>query len=178
MKKIICILSLLLAFTFQIEAQHKTEKVSPIATYTRLFNAVKAKNPEAIKQEMSDATLKFAESVAEQRKQNIYQILRNGFHASTIANKLPKMRDVRIKNEFADMEVWVEKEQNWEVVSFVFEKDDWKIAVGEIFAGTFKSPGVRKQVKVKKMKSNQGKRVKSGIPSESDLRKMQKKLKK
>jgi hypothetical protein len=147
MKKFVCLLSLLLAFGFQIEAQNKTEKVSPIATYTRLFNSVKAKDSEAIKREMSDTTLKFAESVAKQRKQNVYQILKNGFYASTITKKLPKMRDERIKDKYAALEVWVTKERKWEDVYFVFEDDNWKIAVGDMFAGTFKSPGISKMVR-------------------------------
>jgi hypothetical protein len=156
MKKLFCLLSLLLAFTFQVQSQNKTEKVSPIATFTRLFNAVKAKDTHGIKNEMSKATMRFAESVAEQKKQNVEQILKNGFYASTITKKLPKMRDERIKDNYASLEVWVTKEQKWEDINFVFENGDWKIAVGDVFAGTFKSPGmseiVRKNLSPQKRK--------------------------
>ncbi len=174
MKKFVCLLSLLLAFAFQIEAQNKTEKVSPIATYTRLFNSVKAKDSEAIKREMSDTTLKFAESIAKQRKQNVYQILKNGFYASTITKKLPKMRDERIKDKYAALEVWVTKERKWEDVYFVFEDDDWKIAVGDMFAGTFKSPGMSKLVRAKTINSNRVRKNTFRIPSVDDLKKMRK----
>jgi hypothetical protein len=174
MKKFVCLLSLLLAFTFQIEAQNKIEKISPITTYTRLFNAVKAKDSEAIKREMSEATLKFAEGAAEQRKQNIYDLLKNGLYASTITKKLPKMRDERIKDKYAALEVWVTKERKWEDVSFIFENGDWKIAVGDVFAGTFKSPGMSEMVRAKTKNSNRVRKNIFRIPSVGDLKKMKK----
>jgi hypothetical protein len=177
MKKLAYLFIILFAAS-QINAQKmyngsvRTEETSPMATYTRLFVAVKAKNSEAIKNEMSLTSMKFALGVAEQRKQTVEQILKNGFYASTITDKLPKMRDEQIKDKFANLEVWVEKKQKWEDVNFVFENGDWKIAVGEVFAGTFKSPGLPKRVKSKIGKSKRG--YKNSIPSASDLKKLRK----
>ncbi|HEX8735074.1 MAG TPA: serine hydrolase [Pyrinomonadaceae bacterium] len=114
---------------------------SPAMTYRRLYYAVKAKNTEAIKREMSAATLKFAEGAAKQQNKPVEKILENGFYASTMAATLPGIRDERVKNNFGAIEVWNEREKLWEDVSFVKENDDWKLAVGEIFQGTYKSPG-------------------------------------
>jgi hypothetical protein len=149
MKKLAFLLSLLSAFAFQLYAQENKEtniesEISPRATYTRLFRAVRAKNTEAIKNEMSRKTQEFAESVAKQKKQTVEQIYKNGFFASTITEKLPKMRQQIIKDKFAILEVWVEKDKKWEDVYFVSEDGYWKIAVGEYFADTFKSPGKTK----------------------------------
>ena len=55
--------------------------------------------------------------------------------------KLPEIRDERVKDNFGAVEVWNEKERIWEEVSFVKEDGGWKVAVGDLFRGTFQSPG-------------------------------------
>jgi hypothetical protein len=130
-----------------------TEKVdvgnakSPMEAYKMLFKAVKAKDSESIKKMMSAASLKFAEGAAAQRKQTIDEIVKNGFYASTITDQLPDMRDERIKDDFGALEVWVTKDQKWEDTSYVKEADGWKVAVGDVFGGSYKSPGVSQSTK-------------------------------
>jgi hypothetical protein len=130
---------------------------SPMEAYKMLFKAVKAEDSESIKKMMSAASLKFAEGAAAQRKQSVDEILKNGFYASTITEALPDMRDERIKDEFGAVEVWVTKEQKWEDTSYVKETDGWKIAVGDVFGGTFKSPGQSQSVKEQLAANTSGK---------------------
>ncbi len=130
---------------------------SPMDAYKMLFKAVKAEDSESIRKMMSAASLKFAEGAAAQRKQSVDEILKNGFYASTITEVLPDMRDERVKDEFGAVEVWVTKEQKWEDTNYVKETDGWKIAVGDVFGGTFKSPGQSQSIKEQLAANTSGK---------------------
>ena len=117
------------------------------AAYARLFTAVKAKNPEAIKREMSEATHKFAESVANQQKKTVEEVISNGFTATTFSATLPQMRDERIKDNFGALEVMNLQTKQWEDLPFVFENGDWKLAIGDMFKGTYAKPGIGQAVR-------------------------------
>jgi hypothetical protein len=43
--------------------------------------------------------------------------------------------------------VWNAKDKRWEDLAFVFEDGAWRLAIGEIFAGTFTSPGKGRAIK-------------------------------
>ena len=125
---------------------------SPSATYARLFAAVKAKDTEAIKREMSAETHKFAEFVAEQQKKPVEEVYKNGFSATTFSATLPQMRDERTKDNFGALEVYNEdKAKNgqpvWEDLPFVFENGDWKLAIGDMFKGTYEKPGIGQSIR-------------------------------
>jgi hypothetical protein len=114
---------------------------SPTDSYKGLYAAVKSKDTEAIKKWMSKKTLGFAEGVAAQQKQPIEEVFKNGFTGTTFAASLPPMRDERIKDDMGALEVWNSKDQRWEDLPFVKEEGGWKLAVGDLFAGTYESPG-------------------------------------
>ena len=114
---------------------------TPTDAYIMLYTAVKAKQTDAIKKMMSQKTVGFAEGVAGQQKKPVEKVYENGFTATTYAQTLPKMRDERVKDDMGAVEVWNEKDNKWEDLPFVKEEDGWKLAVGDLFAGTFKSPG-------------------------------------
>ncbi len=122
---------------------------SPTAAYKRLYAAVKSKDTEAIKKEMSEKTRGFAESVAARQNSKIEKVFENGFTATTFAEKLPEIRDERISGEFGAVEVYNSKDNRWEDLPFVNEGGTWKLAIGEMFAGTFKSPGKGRDQKEK-----------------------------
>ena len=111
------------------------------AAYTRLFDAVKKKDTEAISKEMSQETLKFAAGASARLNKTIEETLANGFTATTFANAVPQMRDPRIKNGFGSLEVWNVQEQVWEDLPFVAENGKWKLAIGDLYGNKFKSPG-------------------------------------
>lgn len=128
---------------------------TPTDAYKMLFTAVKAKNTEAIKRMMSQKTLVFAEGVSTQQKTPLPQFLENGITATTFAASLPKMRDQRIKDDMGALEVWNEKDNRWEDLPFVKEADGWKLAVGDIFMGTYQSPGKgRSAIEAEKSNTN------------------------
>lgn len=120
---------------------------SPTEAYKALYAAVKSKNTERIKAMMSKKTHAFAEMVAARQNNPIEKVYENGFTATTFAESLPEIRDERVSGEFGAVEVWNAKDKRWEDLGFVFEDGGWKLAIGEMFGGTFKSPGVGRAIK-------------------------------
>ena len=114
---------------------------TPTDAYKRLYSAVKAKNIETIKQEMSKKSQEFAVSVAQRQNNPIEKVFENGFTATTFAETLPEIRDERVNGNMGSVEVWNAKDSIWEDLPFVVEDGRWKFAIGELFAGSFKSPG-------------------------------------
>ena len=128
------------SFGCQSGAATGSGAATPTDAYKQLYAAVKAKNTESIKAQMSKQTLAFADTQAKNSKQTLDQMLVNGLTATTFASSLPTMRDERIKDASGAVEVWNSKDSRWEDLPFVNE-NGWKLAVGEEFGGTFKSPG-------------------------------------
>ena len=120
---------------------------SPTEAYKQLYAAVKAKDTEKIKATMSKNTQAFAQMVASRQNSPIEKVFENGFTATTFAETLPEIRDERISGEFGAIEVWNAKEKRWEDLGFVNEDGSWKLAIGEMFGGTFKSPGPGRAIK-------------------------------
>ncbi len=61
--------------------------------------------------------------------------------ATTMTDSLPNIRDERIADDMGAIEVWNTKDSRWEDLPFILEDGGWKLAVGDQWAGTFKSPG-------------------------------------
>jgi hypothetical protein len=78
---------------------------------------------------------------AERQNSPIEKVYANGFTATTFAESLPEVRDERIAGDMGAVEVWNSKESRWEDLPFVKEEGVWKLAVGDMFAGTYQSPG-------------------------------------
>ncbi len=114
---------------------------SPTEAYKRLFKAVKAKDTEAIKAEMSVKSIEFAKMAAGRNNTPVEKVFENGFTATTMNATLPEIRDQRIADNMGAIEVYNSKDSRWEDLPFVLEDGKWKLAVGDLFAGTYKSPG-------------------------------------
>ena len=128
---------------------------SPTEAYKMLYAAVKAKDKAAIKGLMSKGSLGLAEMSAGQQKKSVDQILENGLVAPTLADKITEIREERIKDNFGAIEVYNEREKRWEDLPFVLEDGGWKLAVGDLFADTYKSPGKGK-AQIEDEASNRG----------------------
>ncbi len=114
---------------------------TPTEAYKRLYAAVKAKNTENIKAEMSEASREFAESLASRQNKPVEKVYENGFSATTFSPTLPEIRDERVKGCWGGLEVRNSKDNKWEDVPFVNEGGAWKFAIGEIFSNEYESPG-------------------------------------
>jgi len=118
-----------------------TSENSPTGAYKRLYAAVKAKDTEAIKAVMTKKTLDFAKVLSSQQNKPIEQVFENGFTATTFSPTLPQIRDERVKDNMGAVEVFNSKDNKWEDLPFVNEDGSWKLAIGEMFANTWTSPG-------------------------------------
>lgn len=114
---------------------------NPTEAYKRLFAAVKTKDANAIKATVSTKTHGLAEMLAARQKVAVEEVYKNGFTGTTFADTVPEIRDQRIKDNMGALEVWNAKESRWEDLPFIREDSGWKLAVGDLFANTYRSPG-------------------------------------
>lgn len=114
---------------------------TPTAAYKRLYAAVKSKDTEAIKVEMTEDTINLASVVSQRNKTPIEKVFENGFTATTFADSLPEIRDERVNCNMGAVEVWNAKDRLWEDLPFVLVNGKWKVAFGELFKDTYRSPG-------------------------------------
>ena len=120
---------------------------SPTDAYKNLYTAVKSKNIDNIKKQMSKKTLDFAQSVASRQNSPLEKVFENGFTATTFSPSLPEIRDERVNDNMGAVEVYNSKDSRWEDIPFVKEDGKWKLAVGDLFAGTWNSPGKGRSVR-------------------------------
>ena len=113
---------------------------SPTDAYKRLFAAVKGKDVEAIKKLLTKKTLELGVMQSQRNKKPLEQVYENGFTATTFAETLPNIRDERVNGEMGSVEVWNSKDSTWEDLPFINEDGGWKLAMGDLFAGSFMSP--------------------------------------
>src|SRR4051812_36352507 len=83
-----------------------TSNDSPTEAYKRLFNAVKSKDTEDIKKQLSQKTEGLAESSAARQNKPIEQVYENGFTATTFSPTLPEIRDERVSGNMGALEVY------------------------------------------------------------------------
>ena len=121
--------------------QEAVKANTPSDAYRMLYAAVKAKNNARIQQMMSRDTIAFAGFAMQQNKEPLEKIFENGLTATTFADTLPEIRDERVNGNFGAVEVYSQKDNRWEDLPFVLEDGGWKLAVGDSFKGTYKSPG-------------------------------------
>jgi hypothetical protein len=114
---------------------------SPTEGYKRLYEAVKKKDTEAIKSQVSKKTQEFALMSSQRFNKSIEATYENGFTATTYAESLPSIRDERIKDNMGAVEVWNSRNSRWEDLPYILEEGAWKLAIGDAFAGSYQSPG-------------------------------------
>ena len=114
---------------------------TPTEAYKMLFAAVKSQDTAKIKSMYSKGSIGLAEMQAARSNQPIERVYENGFTETTFVDDFPQMRDERIKDNFGAVEVWNAQRKIWEDLPFIFEDGSWKLAIGEAFGGSFKSPG-------------------------------------
>ncbi|HEX6125486.1 MAG TPA: hypothetical protein VFZ23_08970 [Pyrinomonadaceae bacterium] len=142
---------------------------SPTEAYKQLYAAVKSKDVEKIKAVMSKKTHDFAQMVAGRQNQPVEKVFENGFTATTFAESLPEIRDERISGEFGAVEVWNAKDKRWEDLGFVYEDGGWKLAIGEMFGGTFKSPGKGRAIKEQEAANLANNNLVNGMPANVNI---------
>jgi hypothetical protein len=114
---------------------------TPTLAYRRLFEAVKSKQTENIRSQVTENTVQLASFISAQNKTPLEKVFENGFVSSTFAPSLPDIRDERVNCNMGAIEVWNASQQKWEDTPFMIENGVWKLAVGDVMRGNYKSPG-------------------------------------
>ncbi len=162
-------LTAFLTFTLACESPGGSSGNSPTEAYKQLYAAVKSKDTEKIKAVLSKKTHEFAEMVAGRQNQPIEKVFENGFTATTFAESLPEIRDERVSGQFGSVEVYNAKDKRWEDLGFVLEDGVWKLAIGEMFGGSFQSPGKGRAVKEQEAANAMSNTLVPGIPANADV---------
>lgn len=102
--------------------------------YRSLFEAVKRKNIEAIKNSMSKLTMNLAEFMAQTYKKPIEKVIENGMTETTVQPDFPEIANEKINGNQATIDV-KKADGEWNQTPFVFEDGSWKLALGEVMQG-------------------------------------------
>lgn len=102
--------------------------------YRSLFEAVKRKDIEAIKNSMSKLTMYLAEFMAETYKKPIEKVIENGMTETTMQPDFPEIANEKINGNQATIIV-KKADGKWDQIPFVFEDGLWKLALGEVMQG-------------------------------------------
>lgn len=129
---------------------------TPTDGYKKLYSAVKSKNTDSIKAQVTKKSQEFAQMISQRNNEPIDKVFSNGFTATTFAEKLPEIRDERVNGDMGAIEVWNDKDKRWEDLPFIKEDGAWKLAIGEMWAGTYKSPGIGRAQKEKEAANAMG----------------------
>jgi hypothetical protein len=62
------------------------------------------------------------------------------------------------------VEVWNSKDKLWEDLPFMYEGGAWKLAVGDVFAGTYESPGKGRDQREKEAANTAGNSQMQEVP--------------
>jgi hypothetical protein len=114
---------------------------SPTAAYKRLYAAVKSKDINAIKKEMSKQSNTLVAGIAAQQKKTVEEIYGNGLTSTLKSDELPEIRDERINGSNGAVEVYNNSEHKWNDIPFILEDGQWKLALGDAFANKYTWPG-------------------------------------
>ena len=126
---------------------------TPTESYKLLFEAVKAKDTGKIQQLFSMKSTALAISAAKQYNKSLEKQLENAMQETTMADSLPEIRDERVKDNFGAIEVFNQKTNQWDDTVFVFEDGGWRLAIGDQWANTYKSPG-KGQAQIQRQAAN------------------------
>lgn len=135
---ILCLVAIALACT---SSETTGGGSTPTEAYKNLYAAVKSKDTEAIKRNLTKKTIGLAEMQSSRAGTPIDVVFANGFTETTYASSLPTIRDERVKGNMGAIEVWNTKNSAWEDLPFIKEDGAWRLAVGDIFSSGYQKPG-------------------------------------
>jgi hypothetical protein len=115
------------------------DQSSVTAAYRSLYQAVKCQAQERIRNALSRATIEFMTAAARMQKKSLDQALVNGTIESNLSNTLPILCSERVKGDWGALEI-NGNIGRWEDIPFVLEDGKWKVAIGDIFNGTYQKP--------------------------------------
>lgn len=106
---------------------------SPTSAFTAYYEAIKSKNVEAVKSLFSKGTLNMMEERAKKTNTTVDAVMKEGLEEASkdVPAEIPQSRNEKVDGDKATLEVRNDKQDKWELVHFVKEDGQWKIAFDE-----------------------------------------------
>jgi PBP1b-binding outer membrane lipoprotein LpoB len=106
---------------------------SPTEAFTSYYEAIKRKDVEGVKNVFSKGTLSMMEERAKKTNTTVDAVMKEGLEEAgkDVPAELPQIRNEKVDGDRATLEVRNDKEDKWELLHFVREDGQWKIAFDE-----------------------------------------------
>jgi hypothetical protein len=115
---------------------------SPTSTFKAFYEAQKKKDVEGMKKSLSKGSLAMMEKAAKEQNKTVDKALTEGLDSPAgKSDKMPETRNEKIDGNNATLEVQDEDSKKWDMVYFVKEDNDWKIALDKTLEEMFKKLG-------------------------------------
>jgi hypothetical protein len=115
---------------------------SPTSTFKGFYEAQKKKDVEGMKKSLSKGSLAMMEKAAKEQNKTVDKALTEGLESPAgKSDKMPETRNEKIDGNNATLEVQDEDSKKWDMVYFVKEDNDWKIALDKTLEEMFKKLG-------------------------------------
>src|SRR5687768_17023745 len=101
MQRILLLTAALVALMigFACSGQNTAGGDTPTEAYKRLYAAVKSKDVEAIKKQLTKKSIEFGAMAAARNNTPAEKVYENGFTATTFSESLPNIRDERVNGD-------------------------------------------------------------------------------
>jgi len=121
----------------------KLTSSSPSATFKAYFEAQKKKDVTGIKKTLSKSSLDMMEKAAKEQNKTVDKALTEGLESPAgKSDKTPETRNEKIDGNNGTLEVQNEQTKKWDIVYFVKEDGEWKIALDKTIEEMFKGLAV------------------------------------
>ena len=121
----------------------KLTSSSPSATFKAYFEAQKKKDVAGIKKTLSKSSLDMMEKAAKEQNKTVDKALTEGLESPAgKSDKTPETRNEKIDGNNGTLEVQNEQTKKWDIVYFVKEDGEWKIALDKTIEEMFKGLAV------------------------------------
>lgn len=103
---------------------------SPTEAFRQYYDAVKRKDPEAIKSLFSKGTVTMLDDQAKRRNKALDVVLKEGVETMNkwVPEAFPEIRNEKIDGDTATIEVKDDKGDKWDTLHLVREDGGWKLA--------------------------------------------------
>jgi predicted lipid-binding transport protein (Tim44 family) len=106
---------------------------TPTETFKAYYEAIKAKDAEAVKRLFSKETMKMLEEQAKQSNKTVDEVFKEGMEDASkeVPATMPEVRNEKIDGDTATIEIKDDKTDKWETFHLVKEDGQWKISFGK-----------------------------------------------
>ncbi|HEX9963036.1 MAG TPA: hypothetical protein VGB00_19035 [Pyrinomonadaceae bacterium] len=136
--KISLVLLIACAMVGCAQIQNLVQPKSPTRTMKNFVEASMKKDVEGVKNSLSSGSLKMMEGLAKMQGKTLDQTIKEGEAGENEYKQVPETRNEKIEGDTATLEVKNEKTGEWDMLYFVRETDEWKIALDKSIEEMFK----------------------------------------